>query len=248
MGMPDCSCWPRHGASRLRVMSTSAHSHESTGGFLAIGDLHAVNLKLAEKKPEYIAAWALERAARPMVTTSFGVHSAAMLHLASRLRSDVPVVWVDTGFNTPDTYRHAELLSRALKLDLRVYAPDLTRARLEAALGGIPAPEDSDRHQTFSVDVKLRPFERALAEIKPDVWLTGIRAEETNWRRQQATVTRGPNGILKVAPFFAVSEAEVETYMRRYSLPSGDPLHYDPAKAQPHRECGLHGRWNPAPA
>lgn len=229
-------------------MSTSAHTDENTGGFPAIGDLHAVNLELAGKTPEAIAAWALERAVRPMVSTSFGVHAAAMLHLTTRLRSDVPVVWVDTGFNTADTYRHADLLTRALKLDLRVYAPDLTRARLEAAMGGVPSPDDSTRHQTFSVDVKLRPFERALTELKPDVWLTGIRAEETDWRRQQATVTRGPNGILKAAPFFAFTEAEVETYMRRYSLPFGDPLHYDPAKAQLHRECGLHGRWNAAPA
>lgn len=205
------------------------------------GNLQAVNLELAGRSPEAIAAWALERSERPMVTTSFGMHSAAMLHLAARLRPDIAVVWVDTGFNTPDTYRHAELLTRALRLDLRVYAPDLTRARVEAALGGVPSPEESGRHQSFSFDVKLRPFERALRELSPDLWLTGIRADETDFRRQQSTVTRGPQGTLKVAPFFASTEAEVETYMRHHSLPFGDPLHYDPAKAEPNRECGLHG-------
>lgn len=218
------------------------------GGLPAIGDLYPINLELSAKAPDVIAAWALERAERPMVTTSFGVHSAAMLHLTARLRPDVAVVWIDTGFNTPDTYRHAELLTRALKLNLRVYAPDLTRARVEATLGGVPTPDDAGRHESFSLNVKLRPFERALRELEPDVWLTGIRAEETDWRRQQTMVARGPGGILKVAPFFAVTEAEVETYMRRFSLPFGDPLHYDPVKALPHRECGLHGRWNAAPA
>jgi phosphoadenosine phosphosulfate reductase len=229
-------------------MSAGDHGQMRRHGLPAAGDLHVVNRELAGMPPEAIASWALDRAERPVVTTSFGMHAAAMLHLTARLRGDVPVVWVDTGFNTPDTYRYAELLVRALRLDLRVYAPDLTRARLEAALGGVPAPEDSARHQTFSADIKLRPFERALDELEPDVWLTGIRAEETNWRRQQAAVTRGPEGILKVAPFFACTEAEVESYMRRFSLPFGDPLHYDPVKAQPHRECGLHGRWNAAPA
>ncbi len=225
-------------------MDTQEHTRALSGGLPAAGDLHAVNLELAGKNPEAIAAWALEHAARPVVTTSFGVHSAAMLHLVSRIKPNVPVIWVDTGFNTADTYLHAELLTRALNLDLRVYAPDLTRARLESALGGVPAPDDYDRHQDFSLDVKRRPFERALKELNPDVWLTGIRAEETDWRRQQAIVTRGPEGILKVAPFFAFTESEVETYMRHYSLPFGDPLHYDPAKAQPNRECGLHGRWS----
>jgi len=100
----------------------------------------------------------------------------------------------------------------------------------------------------ISADIKLRPFERALEELEPDVWLSGIRAEETEWRRRQAVVTRDPGAILKVAPFFAVTEAEEESYMRRFSLPFGDPLHYDPVKAQPHRECGLHARWNAASA
>ena len=100
----------------------------------------------------------------------------------------------------------------------------------------------------ISADIKLRPFERALEDLEPDVWLCGIRAEETEWRRQQAAVTRDPGGILKVAPFFAVTEAEEESYMRRFSLPFGDPLHYDPVKALPHRECGLHARCNAAPA
>ncbi len=222
-------------------MSTFEQPREHGRSLPAAGDLHAVNLKLAARPPAAIAAWALERSRRPMVTTSFGVHSAAMLHLVARLRPDVPVVWIDTGFNTADTYRHAELLTRALKLNLRVYAPDLTRARVEAALGGVPSPEDSSRHRSFSFDVKLRPFERALRDLEPDVWLTGIRADETDFRRQQATVTRGPQDILKVAPFFAATEAEVETYMRHFSLPFGDPLHYDPAKARPDRECGLHG-------
>lgn len=227
-------------------MPTPTHTPGGAKGLPASGALHAVNLELAGRSPEAIADWALQRAERPMLTTSFGVHAAAMLHLITRRCADVPVVWIDTGFNTADTYRHAELLTRALKLDLRVYAPDLTRARLEAALGGVPSPDDSSRHQTFSADVKLRPFERALKELGPDLWLTGIRAEETDLRRQQATATRGPGGVLKVAPFFASTEAEVEAYMRRHSLPFGDPLHYDPAKAQPHRECGLHGC--PAPA
>ncbi len=227
-------------------MSTSEVRHQLRQAHPATGDLHSVNRELRGRSPEDIASWALQRAARPMVTTSFGVHSAAMLHLVSRLRPDVPVVWIDTGFNTPDTYRHAELLTRALRLNLRVYAPDLTRARVEAALGGVPSPDDSGRHRSFSFDVKLRPFERALKDLEPDVWLTGIRAEETGWRRQQATVTRGPGEILKVAPFFASTEAEVETYMRRFSLPFGDPLHYDPAKAKPNRECGLHGCPTPA--
>lgn len=204
-------------------------------------DLGPVNARLASAHPRDVVAWALARAVRPMVTTSFGLHSAAMLHLVARQRPDVSVVWIDTGFNTADTYRHADMLARSLRLDLRVYAPDLTRARVEASMGGVPPAEAADEHAAFSLDIKLKPFERALSEIRPDVWFTGIRADETDWRRQLDIVTREKNGELKVAPFFRLSESDVEAYMRQNSLPFGDPLHYDPVKARPHRECGLHG-------
>lgn len=203
-------------------------------------NVHPMNSRLRHEAPETVARWALGNSLRPMVTTSFGLHAAAMLHLATRIRPDVLVVWIDTGFNTPDTYRHADLLTRLFKLDLKVYAPDLTRARIESAMGGVPTPEADERHAAFAHDVKLRPFQRALADLKPDLWLTGIRAEETGWRREQTMISRGPGGVLKVAPFLWYSEGEVDTYMRRFSLPFGDPLHYDPVKAAPHRECGLH--------
>ncbi|MDX1512961.1 MAG: phosphoadenosine phosphosulfate reductase family protein [Gammaproteobacteria bacterium] len=203
---------------------------------------------MSDKAPADIAAWALSNSERPMVSTSFGLHAAAMLHLVTRLRPDIPVVWIDTGFNTPDTYRHAELLTRALGLNLRIYAPDVTRARLEAALGGVPSPESPERHAEFSDDIKLKPFRRALAELAPDLWLSGIRREETEWRQSQDIVTRSGDGLLKVAPFFYASEADVEAYMKRFSLPFGDPMHYDPAKAAPHRECGLHPRYSVARA
>lgn len=210
--------------------------------------LPIINSELGGQSPQAVVAWALARSRRPMVTTSFALHAAAMLHVVSRLRENVPVVWIDTGFNTVDTYRHAELLTSALRLDLRVYAPDVTRARVEATLGGVPTPDAADRHAEFSNDIKLKPFQRALDDLKPDVWFTGIRREETEWRRTQDVVTRTGTGLLKVAPFFNTSDADVESYMRKYSLPFGDPLHYDPVKAAPHRECGLHQHHFTAPA
>ncbi len=239
--MPDGSWRVGRSASRLNPMTTLSRITDRHWRALA-PEIERINRELDHLGPESIAAWALNRARRPIVSTSFGLHSAATLHLVTRIRPDILVVWVDTGFNTPDTYRHADALTRALGLDLRIYAPDLTRARVEATMGGVPSPSSADRHAEFSADVKLRPFERALDELQPDVWFTGIRREETEWRKTQSIVSLTDRGILKVAPFFTASEAEVEFYMRRYTLPLGDPLHFDPAKAEPHRECGLHPR------
>lgn len=199
-----------------------------------------INSRLRHEPPEKVAEWALARAERPIVTTSFGPLSAAMLHLVLRVEPGVPVVWIDTGWNTADTYRHAELLTRLFDLDLRIYAPDVTRARLETILGEAPSLESVHDHAAFARDVKVRPFERALADLRPDLWLSGIRREETDWRRGKDLVTCGPGGLLKVAPFFEMSEAEVKSYMLRHRIPFGDPAYHDPTKVLPRRECGIH--------
>lgn len=199
-----------------------------------------INSTLREKSPVQIAEWALGQAKRPIVSTSFGPHAAATLHLVTRIKSDVPVIWIDTGWNTADTYRHADSMSRLLDLDLRVYAPDVTRARFEAIFGGTPSPDSPHRHDAFARDMKLRPFERALSDLRPDVWVTGIRREETNWRQSKDVVTNGPGSVLKVAPFFEKTEHEVESYMHLHRLPFGDPAYHDSTKTFPRRECGLH--------
>ena len=106
-------------------------------------------------------------------------------------------------------------------------------------MGGIPLPEDAEKYAWFTRAVKLEPFQRALAEFNPEVWITGIRREETDHRRALDIVSLDPRGIIKVAPFFEFSEADLEAYMVRLGLPSC--RHYfDPTKANQHTECGLH--------
>lgn len=203
-------------------------------------ELEGAVTQLRGAPPEAIARFAIERARRPMVTTSFGPQAAAMLHLVTRIDPGIPVVWIDTGWNTAETYRFAAGLERRLRLRLHVYAPSLTRARREALDGGPPRPDDERGLRAFAREVKVEPFERAVADLEPDAWLTGIRAEETDWRSTQDIVTRAAQGLLKFAPFFQASHADVQAYLARHALPLGDPAYSDPAKALPHRECGLH--------
>jgi phosphoadenosine phosphosulfate reductase len=59
------------------------------------------------------------------LTTSFGIQSAVLLHQVSQLAQSlggvkIPVIWVDTGYLPPETYRYAEQLLQRLPIDLRV--------------------------------------------------------------------------------------------------------------------------------
>jgi phosphoadenosine phosphosulfate reductase len=202
-------------------------------------DFERVNAQLREAAPGDIVRWALSLEKPTINTTSFGRNAAVMLHLVSRIDSSVPVVWVDTGYNLRDTYLVAERLIRELELDMHIYSPQMTSERRNAIMGGVPTIEDVELHEEFTRQVKLEPFQRALDDLKPEVWLTGIRRDETEHRKNLDIVSLDGRGILKVSPIFYWTEADMQAYMAEHELPTC--RHYfDPTKVHDGRECGLH--------
>lgn len=202
-------------------------------------DLDSVNAALRNASARDVVQWALDQGRRTIATTSMGRNAAVMLHLVSELDKSVPTVWVDTGYNLRDTYVVAERLIRDLEINMHVYSPLMTSERRNAIMGGIPTVDEEERHQNFTEQVKLEPFGRALDEFQPEIWLTGIRREETEHRQSLDIVSMDNRGIIKVAPIFYWSEDEVEDYMEQHQLPTC--RHYfDPTKVHDGRECGLH--------
>ena len=202
-------------------------------------DLDSVNASLRHASAQEVVQWALTQNAPTIATTSMGRNAALMLHLVSQLDSTVPTIWVDTGYNLRDTYIVAERLIRDLELDIHVYSPLMTSERRNAIMGGVPTVDEEERHQEFTSQVKLEPFARALEEFKPEIWLTGIRKEETEHRQSLDIVSMDNRGIIKVAPIFNWSDDDVEAYMEQFELPTC--RHYfDPTKVHDGRECGLH--------
>ena len=203
-------------------------------------DIEALNAELRDQPPEAIIRRALDLGSRVIATTSFSPNAAVMLHLVSRVQPDIPVVWVDSGYNVPDTYRVAEQLMEQLNLNMHIFTPTMTSERRNALLGGIPHPDDDpDLHEEFTRQVKLEPFARAIDTLQPDVWITGIRRDETDFRRTLDVVSVDNRGLLKVAPIFYWTQDDIAAYMKAHQLPSC--RHYfDPTKVAENRECGLH--------
>ncbi|MCB1704452.1 MAG: phosphoadenosine phosphosulfate reductase family protein [Halioglobus sp.] len=202
-------------------------------------DLDSINDNLRNASAAEIVTWALGLERRTIATTSMGRNAAVMLHLVSEIDKSVPTIWVDTGYNLRDTYVVAERLIRDLDLNIHVFSPEMTSERRNAIMGGIPTVDEEERHQEFTRQVKLEPFARALEQFQPEIWLTGIRREETELRKSLDIVSVDGRGIVKVAPLFHWSEEDVEAYMARHSLPTCKH-YFDPTKVHDGRECGLH--------
>jgi phosphoadenosine phosphosulfate reductase len=196
-----------------------------------------------------------------VVSTSFGIHSAAMLHLATRIVPGIPVVWVDTGYLPPETYRFAEELSERLELDLRVASARLSPARMEALYGKLWETNEVSALDRYHQIRKIEPMQRALNEVGATAWLAGLRADQTRHRSSLSAVGE-QWGRTKYLPLLDWSARDVHRYLVDHERPIhplffegyasvGDwhtsrPLGADDQGARDTRflglkeECGLH--------
>lgn len=213
---------------------------------MTTSELAALNTRLRQQSAEAIVAWALGHGAgRAIVSTNFRPYEAVLLHLATRALPEIPVLWVDHGYNRPATYRHAAHLRNLLQLNLKPFVPVLTAAHYDAFHGGIPeqTAENEEAIRRFSTLMKLEPFARGMRELAPTVWFTALRQSQ-NPERADLEIASADNtfGTLKINPLLHWSDAEMEDYLSRHQLPN-EWDYFDPAKADDKRECGLHARW-----
>ncbi|MFK5959102.1 MAG: phosphoadenosine phosphosulfate reductase family protein [Lutibacter sp.] len=200
-------------------------------------NIEQLNKDLQGKSPAEIISWALSIAKNPVVTTNFRPYEVAILNACTQVDKNLKVIWCDTGYNTLQTYAHANELIETLRLNVYLYVPKQTTAYRDATMG-IPQIDDP-KHTIFTEQVKLEPFNRAMREHKPDVWFTNLRKGQTAFRSSIDIVSISKDGLLKVSPFYYWSDAELDTYLTEHNLPN-EFTYFDPTKVLENRECGLH--------
>ena len=195
------------------------------------------NDQLRGKSPEEIITWALELTDNRVVTTSFGIYYSVILKTFFKKDKDIRVIWCDTGYNTPNTYKHSANLIEKFELNIHKYSPLQTSAYIDATLG-IPDVHDP-KHSEFTEIVKLEPFRRAFKDLNPEMWFTNIRVRQTEYRSSKDILSVNNDGVLKVSPFYYWTDEQLEAYLVTHSLPKNNS-YYDPTKVLSNRECGIH--------
>lgn len=187
-------------------------------------DLPAVEAKLSKVSAADITAFAIDTFGdRALLTTSFGVQAAVMLHLVTRVKPDIPVVFIDTGFHFQETYRFADELTKRLGLNLKVYAPPVSPSWFVARHGTLwesNHAEDLDRYDDLR---KVEPMQRALADFAPHAVFAGLRRQQTNHRANLRHV-EFQDGRYKVSPILRWTTKDVYQYLKAHDLPF-HPLH-----------------------
>jgi phosphoadenosine phosphosulfate reductase len=182
-----------------------------------------------EKSPsveiDYETASATERVRRAyqqygdrlVLSTSFGVQSAVMLHLVTTQIPKIPVIFVDTGYLFPATYTFAHELTERLDLNLKTYVPRQTAAQQEALHGKLweQGIEGLEKYNRIN---KVEPMNRAVSELGAKAWLSGLRRSQSSTRKDRAFVEK-QNQITKIYPILDWSDRDIYVYLTENDLP-----------------------------
>lgn len=173
---------------------------------------------LEKKSPQERVQWAVETFGDGLVlTTSFGIQAAVMLHLVTRIAPSIPVVFIDTGYLFAETYRFADELTERLRLNLKVYQSRLTAAYQEAKYGK-RWEQGLDGLKAYNFDNKVEPMDRAVRELGAHAWLAGLRRSQAG-SREGLGVVQAQNKITKVHPIIDWDNRMVHRYLTEHDLP-----------------------------
>lgn len=176
------------------------------------------NKQLEDASASERVRWAHERFGDKLVmSTSFGVQSAATLHLVTSILPDIPVIFIDTGYLFPETYRFAEELTARLGLNLKTYIPQTTAARQEA-LHGKRWEQGREQLEAYNFENKVEPMNRALKELGAEAWISGLRRAQSTSRQHLGVVQR-QNKTYKIHPIIDWNERDIYQYLSSNGLP-----------------------------
>lgn len=149
---------------------------------------------------------------RPCLACSFQAEDMVLLDMLRKLRPEIPVLFLDTGYHFKETYEYRDRMAQQWRLNLVNLEPEMTVAEQEGSFGKLYGthPDQCCKMR------KVEPLLRALADY--EVWFTGLRREQSPTRANLEQVERHtlPSGktLVKVSPLAFWSWKEVWSYLR----------------------------------
>jgi phosphoadenosine phosphosulfate reductase len=176
---------------------------------------------LEEAPAEEIIRWAIATfGGRVCVTSS--MKDAVLVDIASRIQPGIDVLFVDTGYHFAETIGTRDAVEAVYPVNVINVTPTRTVAEQARDLG----PRLNGRNPDLCCHLrKVEPLNRALEPYQ--AWITGIRREETEHRRDARVVEwNAARAKVKVNPLARWTQAQLEAYIEEHGI-LVNPLQYD---------------------
>ena len=183
--------------------------------------IHETSRDLEKLSSKAQLEWGYEKFDEKFVlTTSFGIQSAVLLHMAMGIKSNhtPKVIWIDTGYLPKETYNYAEELTNLLELNLVVVQSPISPARMEASYGRLwetGLQKDLEKYHQIR---KVEPLEKAFLDLDVHCWASGVRKGQTTNRKSMSFLDC-VRDRLTLRPLLNWTKKDIFYYMDENNLP-----------------------------
>ena len=168
-------------------------------------NLDEISASFETKPASAIVRWAVDTFGDDIVLAA-SFQDAVLIDVATKVRPDIEVLFIDTLDHFPETYETVERVRDRYGLNLNWYK--------------VPEPE-VPFHVVDPVkccsDAKVAALDAVLATKK--AWLSGLRRTEASTRTAAPIVSRDRRGLVKINPIATWTDLDVSGYVATNDVP-----------------------------
>jgi phosphoadenosine phosphosulfate reductase len=168
-------------------------------------DLAEISASFESKPASAIIRWAVDTFGDDLILAA-SFQDAVLIDVATKVKPDVEVLFIDTLDHFPETYDTVERARARYGLNLNWYK--------------VPAPE-VPFHEVDPVrccsDAKVAALDAVLSTKK--AWMSGLRRTEASTRADAPIVSRDRRGLVKINPIATWSDLDVSGYVATNDVP-----------------------------
>ena len=180
------------------------------------GEIARLSEEFETKTPQEIIQWAVD-AFWPQIalSSSFQMQSVPLLHMASLVRRDILIFFLDTGYHFWETHMFREQLSSHWQLNvLDLYRDPRWDVFARQHTRSLPAEDPN----LCCFIHKVQPMQKALKDMK--AWISGIRRDQTPVRAHAKILELQSDRLLKINPLLNWTKEDIRKYAREHRLPA----------------------------
>ncbi|VAX08931.1 Phosphoadenylyl-sulfate reductase [thioredoxin] [hydrothermal vent metagenome] len=148
------------------------------------------------------------------VGSSFQTHSIPLLHIITSISKEIPVYFIDTGFHFPETLIYRDQIAELFGIEVINTRSVVCKSLQCDGDGNLYFASDPDHCCYLN---KIQPLEPIL--IEKDVWINGIRADQSAQRKAMKPVIEGPFNTLRYHPMLHWTNKDIFYYRKLHNLP-----------------------------
>lgn len=172
---------------------------------IALMRIHDIEVKIHNYQNQYHKIFA---------TSSLQSHSVVLLHILSRIDSSIPIYFVNTGFHFPETIAYKEKIAQEFGIKIHDLNSVVSKNLQKDSKGNLLFTYDPDYCCFLN---KIQPVELLMAEM--DVWISGVRANQSENRKRLHEEEAAAHGILRYHPLLRWTDEQINDYISEYKLP-----------------------------